>query len=242
MEFLIPQWSAPANVHAMSTYRQGGVSLAPYTSLNLALHVGDEGENVAVNRRLLQEASKAPSPIYWLNQTHSPLVVPYGSEVDTADGCYSCQPRQTLAIMTADCLPILLTNVQGNWVAAVHAGWRGVARGILSAAVQAYAHDAAELIVWIGPGISQHYFEVGEEVRDIFVQQNPDYAMFFAACLAIPQKYYLDLPGLAQYQLLALGVSQVFLSGECTYAQSEDYFSYRRDGQTGRMATLIWFS
>ncbi len=236
--FFIPDWPCPAKVKAISTYRTGGVSVKPFDSLNLGLHVGDDIDVVNENRRQLEFLSKHPPMTHWLNQTHSTNVNEFRKDsfdID-ADGIYSFEINQPCIVMTADCLPVLLCSKHGDFVAALHAGWRGLADGILLNGVASY-HSPQDLLAWIGPAISQKYFEVGAEVREYFTDKDSDYGQFFKRHK--DQKYLANLAGVAEFQLAQQGVS-VYQSGLCTFANKEQFFSYRRDGQTGRMATMVW--
>ncbi|ACV26502.1 peptidoglycan editing factor PgeF [Kangiella koreensis] len=239
IEFIRPNWPAPSHIKALSTTRTGGVSEVPFDSLNLGLHVGDDKSKVFVNRKQLQSASEHP-PVQWLNQVHSNRVVEY-SGVDTlldADAITTQKPAAACAVMTADCLPVLFTNSRGNWVAAAHAGWRGLADGILLNTVSQYA-QAESLMAWIGPAISQDCFEVGDEVRQAFIDLNDgNQAQFVQNSRG---RWQADLVGLAKRQLENLGVD-VYLSQLCTFKNEHQFYSYRRDGQTGRMASMIWIA
>lgn len=241
--WVTPNWTAPSSVRAISSTRLGGFSNAPYQGLNLGLHVGDDAQHVMQNRTWLAQQAAMPNPPIWLNQTHSTQVhvikqpqEDFPSLVLDGDGLVTKLPRQVCAIMTADCLPILITNTQGTQVAAVHAGWRGLAQGIID---QALAHFSQDVLVWLGPAISCAHFEVGAEVRQIFCDQisGADQA-FTPAVLA--DKWYADLYQLARLSLRQQGVEQVFDNGLCTYQDPNRFFSYRRDGQTGRQASFIW--
>lgn len=238
-----PSWLVGQKVQALTTTRQGGVSLPPYASLNLANHVDDQPEAVAHNRAILQQAFAADLEWAWLNQQHTTHVVHFNQaclQSSVADVVWSDLPNQVCAVMTADCLPILLTNQAASLVAAVHAGWRGLADGIIPKTLEALPEQPQNLIAWIGPAISQAVFEVGQEVVDAFLVQSPDLSCFFVENPAAPSKFFADLPGIAQDQLKRLGVERVSLSGRCSYGDATDFFSYRRDGQTGRMVSAIW--
>lgn len=241
--FLRPHWAAPAHVHALSTTRQGGVSQPPYASFNLGAHVGDDPAAVAANRALLRQ--QLPAEPAWLNQVHGINVVDAasvaGAPVD-ADASFSRTPGVVCAVMTADCLPVLFTDRAGSVVAAAHAGWRGLLAGVLEATLAAMACPAHEVLAWCGPAISRDAFEVGSEVRAAFVAHNPAAAAAFSP---LPDgKWLADLPGLARQRLVAAGVpdSQCVDSELCTVIEREQFFSYRRDGCTGRMASLIWLA
>ena len=234
---LVPNWPAPAHIKAFCSTRRGGYSSEPYQSFNVASHVGDDIDDVMLNRQLLQKSSSHPS-ILWLQQVHSTILVPFNddSQQMDADGSFTTQSQQTCAVMTADCLPVLLTDKKGTWVAAVHAGWRGLVDGILLNAVRQYQGDSS-LIAWIGPAISQQYFEVGKDVYSAFCDLSDYNQDYFKP--KSEDKWLCDLPAIAEKQLSECQVD-VFQSNLCTYADEEHYFSYRRDGITGRIVSLIW--
>lgn len=235
---LIPDWPAPANVKALQTTRQGGVSAAPYDSLNLGEHVGDASLNVARNRVLLNPL--LPGEPVWLEQVHGSLVVnaDMASCLPQADACIARHRESVCVVMTADCLPVLLCDKQGSVVGAAHAGWRGLAAGVIEATVQAMNVVPQNLMAWLGPAISQDAFEVGEEVRAAFVAAHPQAVSAFAAGQS--GKWLADIYALARIRLNALGITQIYGGNYCTYREREDFFSYRRDGTTGRMGTFIW--
>ncbi len=265
---IIPDWPAPTNVRALQTTRSGGASAAPYHSLNLGTHVGDVPLVVARNRNSLNPL--LPSEPVWLEQVHGTRVAnaDAASCREIADACIATKRGAVCVVMTADCLPILLCDPQGTVVAAVHAGWKGLAAGVLEATVSAMqaesllgdstarenAPQTLPLMAWLGPAISQTAFEVGAEVRETFVAQNPDTAAAFTpsppqregwgkgqnAQRSAPEKFHADLYALACLRLQALGVTQIYGGNRCTYTESDTFFSYRRDGVTGRMATFIW--
>jgi len=235
-----PAWTAPNTVSALSTTRQGGVSVAPFDSFNVGLHVGDDEQAVLANRALL--TNQLPKPAVWLNQTHSSDVVVIDEESDlsqvrSADALYTRLVKQPLAIMTADCLPVLLCSSSGDEVAAVHGGWRGLAKGILANTVSHFQAPASDIIVWLGPAIGPLQFEVGQEVKECFCSQNPVHQQAFTAK---HEKYMADIYLLARQQLAQLGVVKIHGGEHCTVTEKSQFFSYRRDGQTGRMASLIW--
>lgn len=237
-DWFVPDWPAPARVHALQTTRCGGVSSGPYTSLNLGDHVGDDAAAVAANRALLGD--RLPAPPLWLRQIHGTAVVDAAQAVAgaEADGALARQPGQVCVVMTADCLPVLLCDRAGTVVAAVHAGWRGLCAGIVEAAVAAMAVPESDMLAWLGPAIGPAAFEVGDEVRAAFVAHDPAAAVAFA-----PRgegKWLADIYRLARQRLAAAGVAAVFGGGECTVADDQRWFSYRRDGTTGRMGTFIW--
>lgn len=237
---LIPEWPAPARVQALQTLRNGGVSPAPYDSLNLGDHVGDLPENVAANRARVR--SCLPAEPRWLQQVHGATVVDGAGllQPEAADGVYSRQADVVCGVMTADCLPVLFCDAAGSVVAAAHAGWRGLAAGVLENTVAAMGVPAANLMAWLGPAIGPQAFEVGDEVRAAFVAADSAAAGAFVS--GHPGKWLADIYALARLRLHAGGVGQIFGGGFCTVTDRERFFSYRRDGVTGRMATLIWLA
>jgi YfiH family protein len=236
--WLVPDWPAPATVHALSTLRTGGVSTGPFASWNLAGHVGDGPEPVARNRALLRARLQLPGEPAWLEQVHGRGVREAGRDRGRADASYTGERGTVCAVLTADCLPVLFCRRDGNRVAAAHAGWRGLAAGVLEATVAALDCPAEEIMAWLGPAIGPEAFEVGPEVRAEFVGENPAAAAAFRPSGG--DRYLTDLYALARDRLAAQGVEAVYGGGWCTYRESERFFSYRRDGVTGRMATLIW--
>jgi YfiH family protein len=227
-------------VHAIVTTRQQGVSRPPYDSFNLASHVGDQPESVASNRNLLRQQLHLPDEPLWLNQVHGRRITRHDDtgQVPEADGSYSNQVGQVCVVLTADCLPVLLCDRAGTEVAAVHAGWRGLAGGVIASAVDSFASPRGELLAWLGPAIGPEKFEVGRDVYDAFVANDPEAAGGFRA---IDDTHWLaDIYYLARLQLQGLGVSQVWGGQFCTMTHAERFYSFRRDGVTGRMASLIW--
>jgi polyphenol oxidase len=238
--WLTPQWPAPAAVCALSTLRGGGVSVAPYESLNLGAHVGDAPAAVAENRRRLRVAAELPAEPVWLAQVHGTWVADLdapGPE-GPADGAVTRRPGRVCAILTADCLPVLFAAESGDVVGAAHAGWRGLAGGVIEATVRSLAVAPQALLVWLGPAIGPRHFEVGPEVRDELLDHDPEgHAAFTVNARG---RFMADLSALARRRLVRLGIERIYGGGECTYSQAERYFSHRREGQTGRQATLIW--
>jgi YfiH family protein len=238
---LVPHWSMPSHVHAVVTTRQGGASLAPYDSLNLSLNVGDEAAAVATNRLRVRQSLLLPTEPSWLRQVHGTRVVNATTMQDIeADGSFTHGPGRVCAVMTADCLPVLLCDRQGTRVAALHAGWRGLVGGVLEAGVAALGLAAEEIVAWLGPAISQDNFEVGPEVRQAFLAVDREAAACFKPGLG--DRWQADLYGLARHRLARVGVRQVVGGNYCTVRQSTWFYSHRRDGRCGRMAALIWLS
>jgi len=239
--WIAADWPAPAAVRAGVTTRQGGVSQGPYHGFNLADHVGDDPVAVAENRAQLRRMLQLPAEPDWLKQVHGIGVSTLPAPGATADASVSRQPGQVCAVLTADCLPVLLCDRRGVTVAAAHAGWRGLATGVIRETVLAMGQEPAGLLAWLGPAIGPEAFEVGDDVRQAFLAENAGYASAFVAG-AMPGKWLLDLYAAARRQLAVLGVTQVFGGGFCTYRDVQRFYSYRRDRQTGRMASLIWIS
>ena len=264
---IIPDWPAPARVKAIQTTRQGGVSIAPYGSLNLGSHVRDNPLAVERNRILLNKL--LPGEPVWLEQTHGTLVAnadrascgcdtlltksadcgssrmaappaPCRGGYPQADACIAQHRESVCAVMTADCLPVLLCDAQGSVVGVAHAGWRGLCDGVIETTVLAMGVAPQSMMAWLGPAISQEAFEVGEEVRAAFVAVQPQAASAFIAGQS--GKWFADIYALARLRLNALGVTQIYGGGHCTYREREQFFSYRRDGVTGRMGTFIWLT
>jgi YfiH family protein len=238
---LRPDWPAPPGVKSLMTCRTGGVSGPPWASFNLGDHVGDEPAHVAANRARLRQ--QLPAEPGWLKQVHSARVVELGHEPEReADAAFTRQAGQVCAVLTADCLPVLFCDRDGSVVAAAHAGWRGLAAGILEATVAAMQVPPGEILVWMGAAIGPQAFEVGDEVRQAFVDWHPAAAAAFVpqpASGALP-KWLADIYRLARVRLEHAGVRAVYGGGHCTFREAESFYSYRRDGVTGRMAALIW--
>lgn len=236
-DWLEPNWPAPANVKACVTTRSGGISQGAFGSFNLGDHVNDEPAAVAHNRALL--AKQLNCQPTWLEQIHGTQVVSATvSRRCTADASITQQQGVACCVMTADCLPVLFCNQQGSQVAAAHAGWRGLAAGMLEQTITQFVSPAHEIMAWLGPAISQAAFEVGDEVRAVFVQNHPQAANAFIPSIN-QNKWMADLYALARIRLAACGVTQVYGGGECTYAD-ERFYSYRKNSITGRFASLVW--
>jgi hypothetical protein len=241
--WLEADWPAPPGVRVISTYRGEdftGVSQAPYASLNLGDHVGDDPSAVTENRRRLSAAAGLPSQPSWLAQVHGTNVVDLdaSSPDGPADAAIARRAGAVCAILSADCLPIVLATESGDAVAAAHAGWRGLAAGVIQSTVRSLAVPPEQLLAWLGPAISPEHFEVGPEVREAFLLRDLQAGNAFQPNAR--GRFMADLGVLARQQLKALGIERIYGGGECTYARADRYFSYRRDGVTGRQATLIW--
>ncbi|UVL83192.1 peptidoglycan editing factor PgeF [Pseudomonas sp. B21-028] len=236
-DWLIPDWPAPARVKACVTTRAGGVSVAPFDSLNLGDHVDDDPGAVAENRRRLTDRFDVRPA--WLQQVHGIAVVEADpTRVATADASWTAMPGIACTAMTADCLPVLFCNRAGTRVAAAHAGWRGLANGVLEATLDSLATPADEILAWLGPAIGPQAFEVGPEVREAFIAHLPQAVQAF-----VPShnagKFMADIYALARLRLAARGVLAVYGGGLCTVTDPR-FFSYRRSPRTGRFASLVW--
>jgi len=237
--WIVPEWPAPPGVRALITTRDGGRSSGAYAGLNLGARSGDAMENVVHNRASL--AQWLPAEPLWLQQMHGIDVVEADSVAGSprADAAVARGANRVCAVLTADCLPVLLCDEQGTVVAAAHAGWRGLSAGVLEQALRAMRRPAQELLAYLGPAIGPDAYEVGAEVRDAFLAAYPECDAAFAP--GKPGKYYADLYALAQRRLARSGVRRVYGGGYCTYTERARFYSYRRDGAaSGRMASLIW--
>lgn len=243
MNLIQPDWPTPDNIHSTQTTRQGGVSLAPYASLNLATHVGDDPALVALNRRLLREQLALPAEPLWLEQVHG-IQVYVASHADTpvqpprADASYTDQPGVVLAVLTADCLPVLFTSRDGQEIAAAHAGWRGLHAGVLEATLRHFRAPPSEIFAWFGPAIGHAVFEVGDDVRHAFTQHDTAaHSAFTPSSRA--EHWQADLYALARLRLYAAGILDMHGGDLCSFSDPR-FYSYRRENPTGRMASLIW--
>jgi len=241
VEWLTPDWPVPARVHVLSTLRTGGCSAAPYDSLNLAAHVGDSDGCVRDNRRILRDAASLPAEPLWMHQVHGTDVVVHDGNragAPTADAAIATLPGQVCAVMTADCLPVVLADHAGTRVGVAHAGWRGLVAGVVEATLAALDCAPADTVAWLGPAIGPGAFEVGAEVRDAFASRLPALGACFTPNAR--GRFQADLYSLARRQLAEAGVASVHGGTWCTASDPRRFFSFRRDGTTGRMATLAW--
>ena len=244
--FITPNWPAPHNVKALQTTRLGGVSVAPYASLNLGAHVQDAPLAVAKNRQLL--SPYLPSEPVWVNQVHGTDVIDAATStcLQNADASFTSKPNVVCVTMTADCLPVLICDKKGSVVAAVHAGWRGLCDGVIEAAVQKIQVSPSEVLVWLGPAIGPNVFEVGGDVRDQFIAKDSQASQAFKLLepSASGDKWLCNLYLIAQQRLNSIGVTAIYGAGVnedfCTYTDQTRFFSFRRDNITGRMASMIW--
>lgn len=243
MQAINPNWNVPKNIHAFTTIREGGVSLAPYLSFNLGDHVGDDKSAVKTNRTLLVEKFGLPQKPIFLTQTHSTRVLqlPYSEQNLEADAVYTNVPNQVCVVMTADCLPVLFTTTSGNEVAATHAGWRGLCDGVLEETVKYFQAKPEDIIAWFGPAIGPKAFQVGIDVVEKFVAVDEKAKLAFQPDAIEDGKYLSNLYQIATQRLNNLGITQIYGGNHCTFNEKEKFFSYRRDNQTGRMASVIWF-
>ena len=240
MPNLIANWPAPSNICALTTSRMVGASSAPYASNNLGLHVGDLATHVHHNRHALIKNLLLPNEPIWLEQTHTNhCVIVEDDPQRLADAAITRSTTHPLAIMTADCLPILLCNRAGTKIAAIHAGWRGLVNGIVENTLEKMKATPNTLMAWIGPAICPRCYETGSDVRDAFISCYPFTQGTFHNH---GSRIHADLPKMAELILNAAGVTAVYQSEACTYEQKDKFYSYRREAVTGRMATLIWFN
>lgn len=245
-DWIIPEWPAPSNVSALFTTRNGGTSSGPngiYATLNLGDHVNDRATDVAGNRALLR--NYLPSNPKWLKQVHGvlPIWVDQDSTTFEGDAAMSRRCGTVCVVLVADCLPIFLCDLAGTMVSVIHAGWRGLAGGIIEKTITEMNCGQNRLMAWLGPAIGPNYFEVGEEVREAFINQDGKSRLAF-----VPQykkkdsKWLANIFLLARQRLVTAGVTEIYGGEICTYSDPKKFYSYRRDGATGRMAALIWLS
>lgn len=238
--FIYPDWPAPDNIKAFTTTRQGGVSFSPYDAFNLGDHVADSPADVQKNRDILITMAGLPSQPKWLTQVHGTRVIDsqHWQTGEEADAIFCQQPDDVCAILTADCLPVLLCNQSGSQIAAIHAGWRGLLNGIIEKTLTHFSTEPSTTIAWLGPAIGPQQFEVGKEVFDAFTHIDTQAEQAFKQ---IDNEHYLaDIYQLARQRLQNHGVTQIYGGNHCTVSEPVQFYSYRRDGQTGRMASIIW--
>ncbi|MGL5949381.1 MAG: peptidoglycan editing factor PgeF [Aeromonas sp.] len=245
MQLITPTWPAPAHVRAYATTRLGGVSQGVFAGLNLGEHVGDDPAYVAANRAALARELGLTAPLHWLNQVHGVAVHRVSAALPVwpanADAAISRLVGAPAVVMTADCLPVLFCDTEGRVVSAAHAGWRGLCDGVLEATVVAMGVAPKQVLAWLGPAIGPQAFEVGAEVRAAFIAQQAAAAQAFVPSLNVG-KWLADIYQLARLRLQAAGVEAIYGGDYCTHSDSAQFYSYRRDGQTGRLASLIWLS
>lgn len=247
-DWVIPQWPAPPNVRAVTTTRIGGISTGEFATMNLGNNTHDNIMSVARNRNELIKSLELPSEPCWLHQTHSNKVIRLYDDTavnQSADASYTTIPEKVCVVLTADCLPVLLSAKDGSVVASIHAGWRGLASGIIETTVSTLLHfgkcKPENLLVWLGPAIGPGVFEVGKDVRDVFTAHTADAKKAFRRIYK-QQKWLVDIYLLARQRFAQMGVVDVYGGDFCTVTQYEKFYSFRRDGQTGRMASLIWMT
>lgn len=240
MSYLIANWQAPNNIKALSTTKLGGVSIGAYCSNNLGLHVNDNPKHVLQNRDNLKQNLNLANEPFWLEQTHSKICTLANNYNDSrnADAAVTKNRELPLAILTADCVPIVICNIQGDEIAAIHAGWKGLVTGIIENTVAKLSRTAENYMAWIGPAICQKCYATSNEVYQNFILR---YNFLEAAFMHANEQCFANLPQIAQLILNKLGITQVNLSNACTFEENNKYYSYRREAQTGRIATLIWF-
>lgn len=240
MQNLIANWEAPENIKAITTTKFGGFSLGPYATNNLGLHVNDNDEHVIKNRNSLKNHLNLPDEPFWLEQTHTNICTRVINQNSNrfADAAITQDKKIPLAILTADCVPIVICNQQSNEIAAIHAGWKGLASGIIENTINQFSQDPQNYIAWIGPAICQKCYATGKDVYQKFIDKYPYLEPAFKTQNT---QIYADLPKIAKLILSNLGISHVSLSNACTYEESDKYYSYRQNAKTGRIATLIWF-
>lgn len=250
--FIRAQWSAPENIIALTSIRSGGVSIEPYKDFNLALHVGDNEKSVVENRQKLIDHCRGLTSIQWLSQVHGTHVITAKvagqtnvEKVPSADACYTQESSLACAVMTADCLPVVFCDVKGSEIAVAHAGWKGLVSGIIESTLAKFKAPAEDILVWFGPAISQENFEVGLEVREAFLDRASSNTLdetrqAFTLNLQRNRHYFANLVQLARIRLESNGIEKIFGGEMCCFNESEKFFSYRRNKQTGRMATIIY--
>ena len=248
-DFLItPDWPAPWNVNALITTRQGGKSISPYDNLNLGLHVGDAEETVRQNRELMADAIGENLDYQWLTQVHGNGILTLDSgkveESNKADAIYTCQDNIACGVLTADCLSVFFCDEAGQEIAVAHAGWRGLAAGVLEKTINQFKTETEFLLAYLGPVIGPCHYEVGDEVRQTFLNMeieeinNEDSILFLES--ENSDKWMADLYGIAKIILAAKGIKNIYGEPICTYCEFNNFYSYRRDGETGRFASIIW--
>lgn len=257
LDWIKPSWSAPVNVRGIVTTRSGGYSAPPWDSMNLSQRVGDSAQTVDQNRQVLQQylanENHAHEPVQWLNQVHGVKVVEgtYAGKsatiapVPMADAIYTTRPGLPIAVLTADCLPVFFCDELGTQVAVAHAGWRGLSAGVLEQTAATFSCPPEKILTWFGPAIGPRQFEVGDEVRHEMIAESRsvvDCEPFFVPQEGKPGYWRADLYGIAQAKLNSVGITYVAGGNFCTVSQAKHFYSYRRDNQTGRMASVIWLA
>jgi polyphenol oxidase len=242
--YITPNWHAPKNIKAFTTKRIGGVSTAPYNSFNFNIHTGDEQNNVAANRKKLKEDLVLPTDPFWLKQEHTNIVINLNINTKItnpiADASFTVVPNLVCAVLTADCVPILICDHAGTMVAAIHAGWRGILNNVIESTIAAMPVKSENLIAWLGPAIGINYFEVDENIMGLFIKHN---SIAKEAFINRNNSIFADIYLLASQRLNNKGITNIYGGEYCTFTQKEKFFSFRRDGaNSGRMASLIWLT
>ena len=242
LEFIYPDWPAPVHVKAVTTTRNGGFSVGPYASFNLSNLVGDEPGNVKRNRALLRDVLKLPAEPWWLTQVHGSRVIDAfdAGPGEEADGCVTGTGGVVCAVLTADCLPIFLCDRRSTRIGVLHAGWRGLAAGVIEEGLRKIHIPPANLLAWLGPAIGPSAYEVGDDVRKVFVSQDMETAESFTPIPNRPGRWLADLYNIARLRLRSQGVQAIFGGLRCTLRERNLFYSHRRDGTCGRMASIIW--
>ncbi len=237
--WLDANWPAPKNIRAGTSLRTGGHSLSPYSSLNLAQHVGDAPDNVNNNRKIVNDYLNLPSEPYWLNQTHSSEIINLDNvhKSRKADGSFTSNRKNICTILTADCVPVLFCNKNGTKIAAIHAGWKGICGGIIEKAIKKFP-EPEHLLVWIGPCISSEYYEVGKDVYESCLTHSDSTQIAFEQITN--EHWYANLVKIVKILCENSRVGAIYECGLCTFKRDDLFFSYRRDGKTGRTASMIW--
>ncbi len=241
-QFIYPNWDAPKNILAMTTTRANGFSKGEYSSFNLSLSSKDDSKHVTKNRNKLKQQLNLPNEPCWLSQTHSTNVIngnDYKPSI-SADGLITTTPNTVCAILTADCIPILICSRNGDFVGAIHAGWQGLLNGIIEKAIKKSNLNPSDIIAWVGPSISQKFYEVQQDFMNRFINNSPEYIPAFSKNTN-QDSWQADLKLIAKLKLEKLSIPNIYISPHCTYTEEDLFFSYRRDSETGRIATLIWF-
>lgn len=240
LNWIAADWPAPDFIKAGVTTRAGGVSAKPFNNLNIATHVGDKLSDVEKNRSILLHDLKIPNAPQWLEQTHSTetILLPNSIKIPKADASYTLEKNIVCAVMTADCLPLLITDEKGGCVAAIHAGWRGLCDGIIEATIKKLPAEAESLLVWMGPAIGADVYEIGKEVYDAYTAIDEDTKEAFTP--TTEGHWLFDIYQLAKLKLNKIGIKKIYGGEHCTFSEEDNFFSYRRDNVTGRMASMIW--
>ena len=240
IEIIKPDWPAPRNIVAFTTTRIGGISTDACSSLNLGNRNADSTENIMANRKLLRSELALPNEPYWINQTHSTIAIEINDNyiVTEADASFTTQKNCICAVLTADCLPVLMCNSEGTAVAAIHAGWRGLLNGIIENAIEHFTDAPEQLMAWLGPAIGAEVYEVGDEVRDAFLQHDPQAELAFKP--SPNDRWLMDMYLLARQRLNQKGITAIYGGEHCTYTENNRFFSHRRDPKTGRQVSLIY--